>query len=235
MRRWSRWLSAPYIRQHFKNRKGDYVVLLHGIARTRRHMAPLEKKLGHAGYYVLNLNYPSTRHSLEELVEHISRYVDRHTPDKSRPVHFIGYSMGGLLVRGILNRHRPVRLGRVLLLATPNGGSEIADYLLNNPLYRHFYGPAGQQLTTRQDSLNALLGTVDYELGVIAGDATIDPICSLLIPGPNDGKVSVESTRVDGMKDHITVHASHTFFTSSTDVLEQTLYFLKHGTFRRDS
>lgn len=211
---------------------GEQVVILHGIARSSSHMEELAAFLQSEGYAVFNLDYPSTKHPLEELVR-ITGAKMRARIDPSRPVHFVGYSMGGVLVRAMLNKNRPENLGRVVQLAAPNKGSEVADVLKENWLYENFYGPAGQQLTTDQHGLQNLFGPVTYELGVIAGNASIDPISSSLIPGEDDGKVSIESTRVPGMKDHLVVRATHTFFPQNTEVHRQTLNFLRDGFFSR--
>ena len=145
----------------------------------------------------------------------------------------VGYSMGGIVIRALLNKHRPDNLGRVVQLASPNKGSEVADFVKTNWLYEKIYGPAGQQLTTDQTGLRNLLGKVDYELGVVAGNASIDPVSSAIIPGDDDGKVSVESTRVSGMKDHVIVSATHTFFPGNKTVQRQALAFLRNGRFQR--
>ncbi|MBC2802205.1 lipase [Rhizobium ruizarguesonis] len=112
-------------------------------------------------------------------------------------------------------------------------GSQIADFLKNWPLYRKVYGPAGQQLITDQAAMTELFGTVDYELGIIAGNRTIDPVSSLIIGlrVPNDGKVSVESTRLDGASAHIVIPANHTFLPVNKVMWSQTLSFLQHGRF----
>lgn len=215
---------------HAYNSKGDYVVILHGIARSSTHMQPLAEKLEKEGYDVINLDYPSTKHTLGELTTSISKdLASKLTEDK--PIHFIGYSMGGLLVRAILVKHKPAKLGRVIQLAPPNNGSEVADFLKDNWLYKTIFGPAGQQLTTNNNDTQKLLGKIDYELGVIAGDSTIDPISSYIIGRDNDGKVSIASTKVNGMKDHVVVSASHTFFPNNDDVQEQVIYFLQNGKF----
>lgn len=209
---------------------GDYVILLHGIARSSSHMEDLANHLGKQGYDVLNLDYPSTDYTLEELVDLTQKQLDKKITEP-KPVHFVGYSMGGLLVRGIIHKHRPEHLGRVVQLAVPNNGSEVADFLKDNWLYQSIYGPAGQELTTNNGDVETLLGGVDYELGVIAGNSTIDPISSAIIPNDDDGKVSIESTKIKGMKDHIIVPASHTFFPGNKEVIRQTEYFLEHGKF----
>lgn len=210
----------------------EQVVLLHGIARTSSHMEDLEAFLESKGYRVFNLDYPSTEHELDVLTAGVASEIRRKV-DSSRPLHFIGYSMGGIVTRAVLNKYRPDNLGRVVQLASPNKGSEVADFLKGNWLYEAFYGPAGQQLVTEGAGINDLLGEVDYELGVVAGDFSIDPVSSSLIPGEDDGKVSVESTKVTGMRDHIVVSASHTFFPQNDEVQVQVLHFLRTGFFKR--
>ncbi len=217
----------------FAANEGDYVVMLHGIARSSAHMKPLAEYLEHEGYEVINLDYPSTKYSLEELVEQINNELSPKLT-KDKPVHYVGYSMGGVLVRALIHKHLPAKLGRVVQLAAPNHGSEVADFLQDNWLYKKIYGPAGQQLTTENKNTEELLGKVEYELGIIAGNRTIDPISSYIIGGDDDGKVSIKSTKLDGMKDHIIVSSSHTFFPSNDDVQQQTLYFLQHGTFKHE-
>ena len=156
---------------------GEQVVLLHGIARSSTHMNQLEEFLEDKGYTVFNLDYPSTEHDLETLTAMVAGDIaEQISPYK--PVHFVGYSMGGIVVRGILNKYRPDNLGRVVQLASPNGGSEVADVLQESWLFQTLYGPAGQQLTTSEAGIDGLLGKVDYELGVIAGDFSIDPVSS---------------------------------------------------------
>lgn len=212
--------------------KGDYVVILHGIARSSSHMEELAEFLGKHNYDVINLDYKSTDYRIEQLAGLINNDVN-HRMLENKKVHFVGYSMGAIMVRAILNKYPRDDLGRVVQLAPPNKGSEVADFMQNNFLYKKIYGAAGQQLITNQEKINHILGKVNYELGVVAGNSTIDPISSMIIPGDDDGKVSIESTKVEGMRDYIIVPASHTFFPSNDDVKEQTLYFLQYGKFKR--
>ena len=139
--------------------------------------------------------------------------------------------MGGLLIRAYLNKYRPEKLGRVVMIGTPNQGSEVADFVQNWRLYQKLYGPAGQQLITKQDSFSHFFGQVDYELGVIAGNRPIDIISSRIISKPNDGKVSIDSTKITGMKGHVVVPSSHTFFPTHKQTWQQTLNFLQNGQF----
>ena len=217
-------IAAP-TKQH------EYVVILHGIFRTKRHMRKLNRYLESCGYHTLNLTYPSTRYPLETLRDITWQDMERQLPDTEAKVHFVGYSMGGLLVRTLLSHYRPKNLGRVVLLGTPNHGSEVADFLKNNWLYKKLYGPAGQQLITDQSTISHLFSPVDYECGILAGTCSLDPLCYFLFDSANDGKVSVESTKLDGTKDHLTIHATHTFFPHHPPVQHQTAAFLKNGRF----
>lgn len=212
--------------------KSDYVVILHGIARSSNHMKKLASYLEGNGFNVINLNYPSTTHKIEQLTEIINREIATKVK-KDKKLHLVGYSMGGLIVRVLIHKYRYKNLGRVVQLAPPNHGSEVADFVKNFWLYKKIYGPAGQQLITDQEAIKHLFGEVNYELGIIAGNASIDPISSAIIPGSNDGKVAVERTKLEGMKDHIVIFASHTFFPSNKKVQKQTLCFLQHGKFQR--
>ena len=196
-------------------------------------MRSLAKFLETQGYAVLNVDYPSRRLPLESLIQHIQETVAAFNQDSERKIHFVGYSLGGLLARGLIHRHRPANLGRVVQLAPPNQGSEVADFWKNNFFYQWIFGPAGQELGAGEKSFTRILGPVDYELGVIAGNRTWDPFSSAMIEGPDDGKVSVESTKVAGLTDHIIIPASHTFIIYKTEAHEQTVHFLKNGKFDR--
>lgn len=208
----------------------ELVILLHGILKSSRHMRPIEKALTKAGFQVLNIDYPSRKGKIQDHVEHIHLQIKEQI-ENADVVHFVGYSMGGLIVRGLLHKYKPKNLGRVVLLAAPNRGSEWADTLQIWPLYHWLYGPAGQQLTTTAD-LENILGSVDYPCGVIAGSYAFNPLsCFVLGDQLHDNTVSVASTKVAGMTAHKVVKASHLFFPDSKDVQQQTVAFLKTGNF----
>jgi len=208
---------------------------MHGIARTYRSMRSLARFFESKGYPVLNVGYPSTRVPLESLIDHINQQVVAFNQDPQRKIHFVGYSLGGLLARGVIHRYRPPNLGRVVQLAPPNQGSEVADFWKNNFLYKWIFGPAGQDLGAEEKSFSRILGPVDFELGVIAGNRSWDPISSAMIQGPDDGKVSVESTKVPGLTDHFVIPATHTFIIYNQEAWNQALHFLKSGQFKRTS
>lgn len=187
-----------------------------------------------SGFATLNLGYDSRRKSLEALAEDIRPAIARFIDSFGGSIHFVGHSMGGLLTRVYLARYRPTRLGRVVMLGTPNHGSEVADRLKNLAAYRAYFGPAGQQLTTERDAATqAILPAVDYPVGVIAGNRSIDPILSAFLPRPHDGRVSVENTKLVGMTDHIVVSASHTWLPRHQSAIDQTIAFLRDGRFSR--
>ena len=147
-------------------------------------------------------------------------------------VHFVTHSLGGILVRDYFSHHSDARLGRVVMLGPPNQGSEVVDHLKEWRMFQWLNGPVGAELGTDAASVPRKLGPVTFELGVIAGDRSINWINSLMIPGPDDGKVSVEKSKVEGMKDHLVVHTAHPFIMRNREVIEATLRFLKNGRFR---
>lgn len=211
----------------------DSVILLHGILLSRRSMARLARHLKRAGYRVLNMNYPSRRASIEQLVDIIHPEIAAFLADAPGPVHWVTHSMGGLLARAYVARYPVAQPGRLVMLGTPNQGSEVADKLRPYRLFRFAYGPAGQQLGTRAP-FGATLGPVSgYEVGVIAGSRSIDPLSSYWIGQPNDGKVSIASTHIPGMADHLVMACSHTFMPMHPAVIRQVLHFLQTGRFAR--
>jgi pimeloyl-ACP methyl ester carboxylesterase len=166
---------------------------------------------------------------LEQLVEYIHPRIREFAA--GAPVHFVVHSMGGLLVRAYLARYPETKIGRVVMLGTPNHGSEVADYMKDWRLYRWIFGPAGQQLVTQQQGISQLFGPVNFPLGIIAGNSTIDMFCSRIIGQTNDGKVSVESTKLQGMAAHIVLPVSHLGMLHSRMVRRHIVQFLKTGAF----
>ncbi len=212
----------------------EAVILLHGLARTDRSMRPLEEHLSAAGFRVHNLRYPSTDLTPEELVVHLHAQISGCCADAAR-LHFVTHSLGGILVRAYLADHPSPNLGRVVMLAPPNHGSELADVLGDSKLFQAALGPTAAQLGTDPDSLPNRLPPPRFELGVIAGTRSVNPVSGLVIPGESDGTVSVESTRLAGMTDFIAVPLSHTFIMHSDLIAGYVVEFLRHGRFlRRD-
>ncbi len=210
--------------------QADCVVLLHGLARSAGSMEPLAEKLAANGYHAVNIDYPSTEYPIEELAE---MAVDSGLAQCGPlpQVHFVTHSMGGILLRQYLAVNSIPRLGRVVMLGPPNGGSEVVDKLGDFAVFEMINGAAGLQLGTGADSVPNRLGPATFDLGIIAGTSSINPVLSSLIPGDDDGKVSVERARLQGMSDFMTVSVSHPLLMRDREVIRQVLYFLDNGHF----
>jgi len=209
----------------------ECVILLHGLARSANSMKAIEKRLLVEGYFVININYPSREYSIEELAEKIiSKALLK---CESRKINFVTHSMGGILVRQYLSLHKISNLNKVVMLGPPNNGSEVVDKLCNAPGFSFINGNAGMQLGTGELSIPSQLGEANFDLGVIAGTRSVNLILSTLIPDKDDGKVSVASTKIDGMNDHIEMETTHPFMMKNEEVIEQVIHYLKTGSFCR--
>lgn len=207
------------------------VVVLHGLGRTSESMSRLADRLADAGYDVHNLDYPSTEATVDQLLTLLDGKIAECCLNTETPLHFVTHSLGGILVRAYLAEHRPEHLGRTVMLSPPNQGSELVDSLRQNPLFRWALGPVGSALGTDTNSLPKRLGTADYDLGIITGSRSLNPLASWLVTGDDDGKVSVDSAQLTGMAAFLVVPHSHTFIMDSRQVAEEVLHFLEHGAF----
>lgn len=217
--------------------KEEQVVLLHGILRSKLDMFPLSKYLEDRGYRALNLLYPSREQSLEDLSDFVHEKIMGWADyDESAPLNFVTHSMGGLITRYYIARRAPENLGKVVMLGPPNTGSEFADWLSDTeilaPIFKSVFGPASTQLRTDHKHID---GDITYPLGIIAGNASINPLAPWILQGAHDGIVPVERTKIEGMRDHIVIPATHSFMMFNPSVMEQVYQFLKNGKFRRDA
>jgi hypothetical protein len=210
----------------------EEVILLHGLCRTSRSMMKMEHALTKAGYKVRNVDYSSRIASIQQLADDaIGKAVGDCQQDGATKIHFVTHSLGGILVRSYLARHTIAALGRAVMLAPPNQGSEVVDKLGWVFLFKWINGPAGNELGTDTNSTPNKLGAANFPVGIIAGDRSINWINSLLISGRDDGKVSVERTKLAGMSDHIVIHATHPFIMKNREAIRQTIQFLRTGNF----
>jgi triacylglycerol lipase len=215
-----------------RQQKPECVILLHGLMRTSSSMEHLAGELHKEGFIVINQGYPSRSHPIQKLSGlAIDRDLKACRKAGAQRVHFVTHSLGGILVRHYLSEHAIPELGRVVMLAPPNQGSPLSDVLEEYPELEDITGPAGFQLGTDDNSVPLMLGPATYEVGIITGDATINPIVSAWLGVPNDGTVTVESARLEGMQDFLVVPHSHPYIMRSDYVIGQTIYFLYFGTF----
>lgn len=213
-----------------------HVVVLHGLGRSSKTNWLLSHRLEDRGFRVHNLDYESTKRAPAELVADLREELSACCAnDPSTKVHFVTHSLGGILVRAYLAEHRPSSLGRVVMLSPPNKGTELVDRFEDHPWFRWATGPTAQQLGTHSDSLPVRLGPADFELGIITGNVSLNPIASWMITGEDDGVVAVESARLEGMADFLVVPRTHTFIMNSSDVTDEIVHFLNHGTFSSEA
>ncbi len=214
--------------------KNQCVILLHGLARTRHSMDKMEQALIDAGYATANIDYPSRSMKIQDLTSMaVEDGLATCQLQGARQIHFVTHSLGGILARYYLAKNSLPQLGRVVMLSPPNKGSLVADQCRNEHWYKWLTGPGGQQLGTGKNGIPGLLGPVDYPTGVITGNehSPLDNWMAEIIPGEDDGKVSVEHAKLEGMSDFIVLPYSHITIMKQDQVIQQTLYFLNHGTF----
>ncbi len=213
----------------------ECVVLLHGLARSERSLSKLERHLENDGLCVVNIGYPSREKTIQELsVDAIPQAIAQCSALDASRIHFVTHSMGGILVRYYLEHHKVPKPGRVVMLSPPNKGSEVVDKFKGTLIIKWILGPAGEQLGTEAGSLPKSIGPPNYEVGIITGDKSMNPILSLMIPGNDDGKVSIENAKLHGMKDFLIMHKTHPFIMNDEKVLQQVTAFIKNGAFTRD-
>lgn len=208
------------------------VVLLHGFMGMPWTMRLMGRLLRNHGFAPISPWYESWATPFDRIVERIHTQLSKRDLGRERPVHFVGHSMGGLLARAVVDRLQPALMGHMVMIGTPNAGSELADFCARQRLLRPILGRAAAALVTQR-----LLPTLDrlsspsYPVGVIAGNRPF--LGSLrVLPRPHDGKVSVASTHFSGEADHIILPVSHAFMPFDRAVQHQTLHFLTSGTFQ---
>jgi len=214
--------------------KGDCVFMIHGLRRSAGAMQKIAIFLNQSGYETININYPSRKYDIATLTEKfLQSVISNNCLNQNKKINFVTHSLGGILVRNFLAENKLENLGRVVMFAPPNQGSEIADVLKKCFLFRFIFGPTLSELGTDEYSVPLKLKLPNYEVGIIAGNKSFNPIFSMIIPGPDDNKVSVKSTKLENMTDFIEVPNSHTFIMNSKKNQELVKNFLESGKFKK--
>ncbi|MFN0052174.1 MAG: esterase/lipase family protein [Planctomycetales bacterium] len=214
---------------------GEAVILIHGLVRSSKSMGKLQQRLDleEEGMQTFSFGYPSTQIDIPRAAEYLHSAIE--SLEGIERIHFVVHSMGGLVVRAYLAEHSDPRIGRLVMIATPNQGADLADRFQKVGWFRALAGPAGQQLTRGADGFIAGLPTPAIEFGVIAGGRGNNRGYNPLIPGDDDGTVSVECTRLEGARDFVVLDHLHTFLITAPQTREYTVRFLKEGRFRDDA
>ena len=209
----------------------DRVILLHGLGRSEKSMGFLARGLEQEGFEVCTVGYHSVTDKIFQIRRRVSDQISTCAEGRHGKIHFVGHSLGGILIRDYLKSHRLENMGRVVVLGSPNAGSDAID-VISRMKISHWIGEAGLSLGTRENIYPGSDEKPVYELGVIAG--VFEPLSSLneqFLPGDDDGLVTVASTRVDGMSDFVVVEASHAGLRHNSYVERQIASFLKRGHF----
>ena len=190
------------------------VVLLHGLGRTRRSLARLDRGLMEAGFTTARLDYPSTRGPIETHAETVAELLDHmSTPHK---LSFETHSLGGLIVRRLLSYESTWRssVERIVMVAPPNQGASLAASLDRGNVMRGILGASYGQIA---EGFATRLPVPDVPVAIFAGD----------VPGvPGDGLVSIDETRLEGAAEHHVVPAVHTFVMNHPAVIRGAVAFL---------
>ncbi|EOQ89874.1 alpha/beta hydrolase family protein [Leptospira yanagawae serovar Saopaulo str. Sao Paulo = ATCC 700523] len=210
----------------------ECVVLIHGFLRSSNHLKNLSDFLIENGYYVVSIEYESTSMSISEIADSNLSNFEEHC--QNQKIHFVTHSLGGILLRSYLKKNQIKHLGKIVMLAPPNKGSEVADFLSKFKVFNLILGPVVSQLKTDQNSYVNSLGLPNFQFGIIMGNVTIDPISSYLIPGDDDGKVSIENSKLENMNDFLLVERTHNFIVDAPEVKEAILNYFKFGKFKNE-
>jgi pimeloyl-ACP methyl ester carboxylesterase len=211
--------------------KGKAVIVVHGIIRSSKSFHKMRERLKKEGYTVIGFDYPSTRVDITTSAEYLRKVIA--SLEGINEIHFVVHSMGGLLVRCYLSKGRDKRIKRMAMLGVPNNGARMADTLKKNALFRMFLGPAGQQLTSDPKGFIKKLPVPDFEFAIVAGARGTLKGYNPLIPGDDDGTVSLKSARLQGAHDFITVKCLHSFLVSHPEAIKATVHFLRDGRLRK--
>mgnify|MGYP003640999189 CR=1 FL=1 len=208
----------------------EQVVVIHGLGRSRVAMWPLARRIEAAGYDVHLVGYDSLGATVDEALAEVRAQIDACCAASTAPVHFVGHSLGGLLIRAYLADHAVPGLGRVVMLGTPNQGTPLVDRN-RDAWWMRLAGPLANALGTGPDGFAQALPSPTYPVGVIAGAVSGGPGAAARLTEPNDGLVPVASTRLDGMQDFVVLEVGHSMMRHNETVAQHTIAFLRDGRF----
>jgi len=214
------------------NNSSDYVILIHGVTRHKFSMLEYKTIFDRLGYQAHIVDYQGDKYPISKIYNIVNKKITNIIKDKNKKVNFVGASLGGILARMVLEYNPPLNIGRVVQISPPNKGSEFADNLIGSSHSEELFGPAIYQLGSGENGIHNLLSPIKgYELGVIAGDNKIDDSWIHDISGDNDGVISIENTKVEGMKEHYIIHDNHKKIANNKETISKTVKFITEGTF----
>ena len=220
--------NSPQTNEAVIDNSKHIVILIHGFFRTPRNMSVLNDFFIARGFRVFAPRLPTTFGSLEECTVEFERQFGKFQGDYSR-IHFVGHSMGGLILRQFLSRNRVNTIGRCVLIGTPNKGTNLASMIswcwpvrkIVKPL--DAFQPGGVDIPPP-------LNSPPPDMGAIAGNGD-GLLFGKFIHGENDGRVPVDSVSFEGMKELILLGYHHNEIHRKHDVVELVYRFLREGTF----
>ena len=219
----------PWHKPRVRHSDGETVILIHGLWRSMWAMDPMAEYLHQHGYHTINIPYPSFRKSIEDHCQLIQKIIQ--TLDPNQKINFVTHSLGGIITRRLLAELSPKQTGRVVMLAPPNQGSEIIQWLDQCGPLKYTLGPSGQQL--RMGKVEAPPLNPKTDVAIIMGNRSVLPFFRHLLDSENDGIVSVESGKIEGMNEFYILDTDHTFIATNPHAQEITAEFLKKGTSKK--
>lgn len=205
--------------------EGELVVLLHGLWRSLWAMDPIARHLHNEGFHTVNLPYPSFRQGLDQITENIYQELILHS--KGGPIHFVTHSLGGIVLRKLLHELPREQTGRIVMLAPPNQGCEIIDWLDGYKPLKSLLGPAGHAL--HRGKVDVPIIDITTDTAVIMGQRCAIPFFKRLLEPNNDGIVSVDSGKMEGINEFHVVDSDHTFITTEPEVMKIATQFIQRG------
>ncbi len=210
----------------------ECVILVHGLRGSSSSFESLQQRLTKEGYAVLLIDYPSTKFTIPTLANSLfSEVLARSGPEQFDSLHVIAHSMGAIMVRYYLQEHALDRLGRVVFLSPPNHGIELINRFDWCAWFRKFNGPGGMQLAAGDTNFVESLQPPDYPVGILMSSRSINPVASMFIPGKDDGRVSIKSAKLEGMRDFKLISTNHHVIMRKQATISAAIHFLKNGYF----